>query len=108
VFVRFSADDGSEAGLDIINLADETGPIFTRISCPVQGPDIGTTGQSAIVQSGSHAVQIYRCYILNSHDQTASVDSVHAMQDDEAMSKAAEKIQRTTVYPIVEVWQGGD
>jgi hypothetical protein len=31
VFVRFSANDGSEAGLDIINLAEESGPIFGRI-----------------------------------------------------------------------------
>jgi hypothetical protein len=31
VFVYFRAPDGSEAGLDIINLAEESGPIFGRI-----------------------------------------------------------------------------
>jgi hypothetical protein len=31
VFVRFSASDGSEAGVDIIHLAEESGPIFGRI-----------------------------------------------------------------------------
>jgi hypothetical protein len=31
VFVHFRDRDGSEAGLDIINLAEESGPIFGRI-----------------------------------------------------------------------------
>ena len=46
----------------------------------------------------------YRCYILDAHDKIASVDSVRAANDVEALQKAAAKIEISILYPAVEVW----
>jgi hypothetical protein len=51
-------------------------------------------------------MQIYRCYILSEDDRIASVDSVHACGDAEALRLAEERIQRTALHPALEVWQG--
>ena len=46
----------------------------------------------------------YRCYILDTQDKIASVDSVQAASDVEALQKAAAKIEMSILYPAVEVW----
>lgn len=46
----------------------------------------------------------YRCYILDAQDKIASVDSVQAADDGEALRKAAAQIETSLMYPAVEVW----
>jgi hypothetical protein len=48
----------------------------------------------------------YRCYVLDKEDKIASVDSVDATDDADALAKAALKIRVSTKYSLIEVWQG--
>jgi hypothetical protein len=43
---------------------------------------------------------------LDTADKIASVDSVVAQDDADALSKAALKIRLSPAFPIIEVWQG--
>jgi hypothetical protein len=43
---------------------------------------------------------------LDADDKIASVNSVVAEDDADALSKAALKIRASPKYPVIEVWQG--
>jgi hypothetical protein len=48
----------------------------------------------------------YRCCILDERDKVASVASVEADDDADALARAASTIRVPPNYPVIEVWLG--